>query len=264
MHLRELVSFIFLLLMMSFCNPGFSESSSSTKSEIRLSMQSSLQTSPQSSTQDSSTSSTSSNSRTASESVTNSNASNSSHPRHPKVQMTITLEGIEAKKLSRKSGDKIYLNITQYSNLEHAHTTRMPEKPSYWISKQLPQVKNLILWNGTIQENEEIKLIFSLVEEDFSYWDIDDFIGAAQVVISNKNGKIETRWELPIFEERTEMLPTIPLKKGNKNGVIKESSLQKEGKKEIVRENSPQFIMKGQHSQYELWFSLAENPSPPL
>lgn len=150
------------------------------------------------------------------------------------IQATVTLNSIEAKKLSKKSGDKLYINITESSNLGKTTTTRMPEKPTLSFSKNSAQFKNLILWTGRLKENEEVKLIFSIVEEDFSAWDIDDLIGSAQLILTNKKGHLEKRWELPVFEENTVMV-----KKGA----------------------SPEFVMKGEHSHYVVSFSLEEKPS---
>lgn len=159
-------------------------------------------------------------------------ASSASEKSSNLTQVTVMLDSIEAEKLSKKSGDKIYINITESSNLGSSHTTRMPEKPILSFLKQSSEFKNLKLWQGNIRENEEIKLIFSVVEEDFSPWDIDNLIGSAQLILSKKNGKLDTKWELPIFEENT--------------------VIQVQGK-------SPQYLMKGEHSHYRVSFSFAES-----
>lgn len=189
------------------------------------------------------------------------------------TELTVKLDSIEAKKPSPKSSGKIYINISQYSNLESANISnskRLPEKPLHWFSKSNPisELNNQTLWTGKIKDNEEIKLIFSLVEEEFSDFDVDDIIGSAQLVLSNKNGKIEKKWALPVFEENTQILgragashakPVSPENKTQTSQTSKKNQINQNSQTTQTPEKSPQFVMKGAHSTYVLSFSIFEN-----
>jgi len=118
------------------------------------------------------------------------------------IPVRIHLNSIEAIKTSEKGGDELYFDITQYSNKGQAKTNRLPEAPLHWLSKQLPEVKDVALWEGMVQDNEEMKVIISLVEQDNPPWDVDDLIGSALLILQNKKGVLLYRWELPVFEER--------------------------------------------------------------
>lgn len=149
-------------------------------------------------------------------------------------KIAVYLKSIDAQKTSEKAGDEIYIDITQYSNMGGSKILRVPELPLHWRSKDLAQVKDLKLWEGTVQDNEEFKLIFSVVEQDNPPWDVDELIGSSLLEIENNEGKLKYHWELPVFEDRVEqeMLPG---------------------------ENPKRFIMKGEHSQYAVDFVVKEN-----
>jgi hypothetical protein len=236
MRYRELANFFFLFLMMSFCSPSFSESSLLTDSAAAAAPITHSDSATGSSPSTRSNPTTQSDLRSSSDSAMAANQEARQNNVN-QVQANITLDSIEAKKLSKKSGDKIYISITEYSNLDHGKTTRLPEKTTFWTSKQLAEIKNQILWSGKIKDNEEIKLIFSVVEQDVSSWDVDDLIGSAQLRLLNKNGKIENKWELPVFEEHTEV-------------VLSASASGKVTSKQ-------RFIMKGLHSEYLVTLSYS-------
>lgn len=143
------------------------------------------------------------------------------------IPVRINLNSIEATKTSEKSGDELYFDITQYSNQGHTKTLRVPAAPLHWLSKQLPDVKNALLWEGMVEENEEMKVIVSLVEQDNPPWDVDDLIGSALLILDNRQGVLRYRWELPVFEERVEQ--------------------------QMLKSDNPQsFIMKGDNSNYNV------------
>lgn len=147
------------------------------------------------------------------------------------ITVRVTLDTIEAIKTADKGGDELYFDITQYSNRGRAKTDRIPEAPEHWLSKQLPEVKNVLLWEGVVDEQEELKVIISLVEQDTAPWDVDDLIGSALLILENKKGKLIQRWELPVFEDHVSQ--------------------------EMLESHNPQrFIMRGDQSQYNIAFKV--------
>lgn len=153
---------------------------------------------------------------------------------HAKEQvLTVFLKSIEAQKTSEKSGDEIYIDITQYSNMGGSKILRVPEQPLHWKSKDLSKVKDLKLWEGKVSEQEELKLIFSIVEQDNPPWDVDDLVGSALLEIENINEKLKYHWELPVFEDRVDQ-------------------------KMLPGENPKRFIMKGDNSSYIVDFYVKQ------
>jgi hypothetical protein len=149
------------------------------------------------------------------------------------MKAVMKLVSIEALKTSEKSGDEIYLDITQYSNLSEPRHFRIPEKPMHWLSKQLPDLKNLVLWQGTLKEAEEVKIIITLIEQDVGLWDREELIGTAQVQVANKGGNFVKKWDIPVFKD------PVP--------------------EEMAKAGEPRaFELKGENSDYRLVFSLEQ------
>lgn len=149
------------------------------------------------------------------------------------IPARVTLDSIAVVKPSEKSGDEIYFDITQYSNQGQSKTSRLPAAPQHWLSKQLSEVKNVTLWEGIVRDKEEVKVIFSVVEQDFPPWDVDEMIGSALLVLENVNGRLQYRWELPVFEEKVDQAMV------NKNIFKPGESLQN-------------YVMKGDNSNYQV------------
>lgn len=147
------------------------------------------------------------------------------------LTVSLKLVNIRAEKTTELGEDEVYFNITQYSSLGYSNETRIPTYPGHWLSKQLPAVKDLVIWKGVIKENEAVKLIVSLGEEDSLPWDPNDLIGAAQLELENKAGKLQQAWKVPIFEEKEEV------------------EMLKKGKQE-------RFIFKGADSRYDVAFEV--------
>lgn len=112
--------------------------------------------------------------------------------------IVLTLEKIEAVKTEEgKSGDQIYLNITEYSSMDKPNMHRIPEYPSHWLSKYIDKVKNVTVWNRAIKDTESVELVISLVESDAPPWDVDDLIGSVKLKIYIEKGKLEQEWSTP-------------------------------------------------------------------
>lgn len=115
------------------------------------------------------------------------------------VSILLKLVDIKAEKTSEAAGDELYFDITQYPNLGRPRSDRIPLYPLHWVSNQLSQAKNVILWEGSLAEGESIKLILSLVEQDNPPWDMDDLLGSAELVLANYQGKLKKEWSIPSF-----------------------------------------------------------------
>jgi hypothetical protein len=129
------------------------------------------------------------------------------------LNVVVKLMQIDAKKYSEKAGDELYFSMTEYSSNSVPTITRVPGLPKHWISKELPDVKNVTLWEGKLQDNESVLLILTLLEQDVPPWDADDHIGSTQVKILNKNGMLQTQWGLPQFRDQPKVQqpdPSVP------------------------------------------------------
>ncbi len=120
--------------------------------------------------------------------------------------VNVELASIKAINKSERNGDEIYLSITKYSNLSDPAIFRVPQFPMHWLSKELPKVSNIELWNGEVKEDETVLLIFSLLEQDVPPWNVDDHIGSAKVRITNKNGELLAVWGQPNFIDQPKVM----------------------------------------------------------
>ncbi len=145
------------------------------------------------------------------------------------LQATLKLRDIRVEKTVDKGGDDVYFNITQYSNLGESKENRVPIYPAHWLSKQVSGIKDLTLWQGVLQDEESIKLVIALSDQELSPFEIDDLIGSAQLTIRNHKGKLIKHWTVPILEEKDEV--------------------------EMLKKGSPQrYIFKGASSRYDVAF----------
>jgi hypothetical protein len=145
--------------------------------------------------------------------------------------IVIKLNSIKAQQLSQKSGDEIYLIVASSSSLDDSKVNRVPAEPAFWQTKHLSAIHNLAVWEGAIKDNEEIKLVFTVVEQDTLSWDTGNLVGSAQVVLRNKQEILEQHWELPVFEEKVDA-------------------------ERVDDQEVHNFIMNANHSQYKVAFLL--------
>jgi len=119
---------------------------------------------------------------------------NNSNP----TEVIVKLDAITVNKPVK---DKIYIEITEYSSINKAKEYRIPTYPKHWLIKDLPKLKNTILWNGIIQDSENKKLIISLVDNDYPPLDSDQPLGSVKLTLTNKNDKINIDWDKAGFKE---------------------------------------------------------------
>lgn len=149
------------------------------------------------------------------------------------LRVVVKLTSIKAEKTTEQGGDELYFNVTQYSSFGRSRTERIPQASGYWSFKYLDKVKDISLWEGLLHDKEEIKLILSVVEQDFPPWDLDELIGGAQLLLKNKEGKLAYEWVVPVFEEQADIEMKTP-------GLLQE------------------FVFKGAGAVYEVAFTVQE------
>ena len=122
------------------------------------------------------------------------------------IYPVVKLADMKVEKASDAGGDNLFFLVTQSRQAAKPQEERIPIYPLHWLSKQLSGVKNVILWQGPLKEGESIKLTYSLIEQKFPPWDLDDFmIGSAQLILSNQKGRLKKEWSVPDIEEKTEV-----------------------------------------------------------
>lgn len=118
------------------------------------------------------------------------------------LKVAVKLIKIDAVKTSETLGDELYYSITEYSSDATPKLSRVPMFPLNWLSKQLPTIGEVVLWQGTIKEKDSVLLILTLLEQDNPPWNSDDHIGSVQVKLGNKNGKLISQWGQPTFKDQ--------------------------------------------------------------
>ncbi len=118
------------------------------------------------------------------------------------IKLAVKLTKIQALKTTEAAGDEVYFSIAEYSSKSIPKLSREPMFPLHWLSKELPQISDVVLWQGELAENDSVLLIMSLLEQDLEPWNSDDHIGSAQVKIANKNGKLVSKWGQPHFNDQ--------------------------------------------------------------
>lgn len=144
--------------------------------------------------------------------------------------VTIELDAIKAIKKSERNGDEVYFSITKYSNQSDPAIFRVPQFPMHWLSKDLPMVSNIKLWEGEVNADETVLLIFSLLEQDVPPWNVDNHIGSAKVRITNTNDKILAVWGQPNFVDQPRVIQS--------------------------KAKYPEYTMYGDDSEYEVKFKI--------
>lgn len=114
----------------------------------------------------------------------------------------VKLVDIEAKKLTERKRDELFMTITEYPSKGNPKVLRIPAYPMHWLSRDLNNINNVLLWKGQVTDDSSVLLIISLMEQDIPLLGIDDHIGSAQVKIINHRGKLTTTWGQPHFVDQ--------------------------------------------------------------
>ncbi len=100
-------------------------------------------------------------------------------------------------KTLESSGDELYIDIAEYPSSGKASHYRIPKHPLHWPSRHVKKLKEISLWHKTIEPEQAVTLVISLLEQDTPPWNTDDLIGTVRVRIKNVNGKLEYSWSIP-------------------------------------------------------------------
>ncbi|HSX20117.1 MAG TPA: hypothetical protein VLG38_03215 [Gammaproteobacteria bacterium] len=144
----------------------------------------------------------------------------------------VILTKVVAQKPVSADGDRIYVDIAAYPASGSPQILREPMFPMHWLTKELPQIKNVKLWEGTIKDEDSVLLVFSLIDQVLPTLD-DALLGSARVEISNRNKQLQTKWDQPKYADQ----PRVD---------------QIDGK--------PSYIMYGESAQYAVDFAVKINP----
>lgn len=122
------------------------------------------------------------------------------------IKVGLQLVSIKPITLAEKRGDEIYFSVTEYtSEKKPGISTRVPEFPLHWLSKNLDKVKDIKLWSNTIKENAAVQLVVSLVEQDVPPWNIDDHFGSVKITLVNDKGELKETWSMPDYNDGTKV-----------------------------------------------------------
>lgn len=165
------------------------------------------------------------------------------------ISVAVKLSNIKAEKTVEKGGDEVYVDVTDYSSSGRTENKRIPVNPSHWLSDHLEKVQNVTLWQGNVREKEEIKLIFSVMDQEYPPWVSDELIGGAELILKNEKGKLSAEWKVPQFENE----PTIEMKPAGNS--VKAGNSGDSGDSG----NSRSYIFKGEGALYDVTFSVEKN-----
>lgn len=125
-------------------------------------------------------------------------------------QVTVQLNSLKKIKQQEKSGDELYISVTEFAKNQKPRFHQIPRFPAHWTSDNLDGIKDVVLWKKAMKTCTPTTVIFSLVEEDLPPWNTDDLVGSVQLQISCTQGKMKTEWKIPNANR------AIPVS-GNKN-----------------------------------------------
>lgn len=131
---------------------------------------------------------------------------------------SVKLKSIEKIKAQEKGGDELHVSVTEFPKEGKPSHYQIPNFPSHWLSPYLYNVKNLTLWQKNMKSCTDVKVVFSLVEEDLAPWNTDDLLGAVTLDLKCEQGKMVSSWSIPNnnITEKVEKKPGEFVFKGEK------------------------------------------------
>lgn len=112
-------------------------------------------------------------------------------------EYSVKLEHIEKIKSQEKRGDELYISVTEFPTVGTPSHYQIPNFPTHWLSARLTNVKDVTIWRKNIKSCDNVKVIFSLVEQDIAPWNIDDLLGSVELTLTCENGKLVPNWVIP-------------------------------------------------------------------
>lgn len=113
------------------------------------------------------------------------------------MHFSVKLKSIEKIQEEEKGGDELHISITEFPKEGRPSHYQIPNFPSHWLSPYLYNIKDLTLWNKNLQSCTDVKVVFSLVEEDFEPLNIDDLLGSVALDLKCEKGKMISSWSIP-------------------------------------------------------------------
>lgn len=115
---------------------------------------------------------------------------------NPNIELKIYLDAIKVNK-PIKPKDKIYIQVTEYSNIYKPKEHRIPAYPKHWLQRELSGLKNILLWHGVVESLEKKELIISLIEQELLPLNSDEPLGSVKLIMDNKHQgqKMLINWE---------------------------------------------------------------------
>src|SRR5690349_20024732 len=100
------------------------------------------------------------------------------------LEARMKLLSLEKKHTQEKSGDELYISITEYSKNNLPRNYQVPAFPSHWLSQYVNNVKDAVLWKKDLKECEDAELLITLVDEHIQPWNVDDSLGSLKLKLS--------------------------------------------------------------------------------
>lgn len=147
-----------------------------------------------------------------------------------KTKFKLEVAMLSANKLSEQGGDEIYISVVEYSNFGKSTYHRVPSYPTYWLSKHLPSVKKVRLWERDFQDGDAAQLIVSVVERDIPPWNVDDLIGSIKINVNQNDGHLSVEWDPNQYKNEAEV--------------------------DQLDKDKPVFVLRGDNSNYKISFDV--------
>lgn len=113
------------------------------------------------------------------------------------IDFSVKLKSIEKIKTKERGGDELYISVTEFPKEGTPSHYQIPAFPSHWSSSYLHNIKDLTLWNKDLESCTDVKVVFSLIEEDIAPWNIDDLLGSAVLDLKCDKGEMISSWSIP-------------------------------------------------------------------
>lgn len=110
------------------------------------------------------------------------------------LRPAIQLDSIAPLKKIAKSGNEIYVSISEFNSNGKNRYYTIPQSPVYWPQKSMDQISHFQLWQGKLPTGGATEVIISLIEKDTPPWNLDDLISVVKVKMINQAGKINYEW----------------------------------------------------------------------
>lgn len=112
-------------------------------------------------------------------------------------EFSVKLQEIQKIKSQEERGDELFISVTEFPKGQTPRHYQIPSFPTHWLSTYLTSVKDVSLWQKNIQGCQDVKVIFSLVEEDLAPWNLEDLMGSVELNVKCEQGKFVTNWIVP-------------------------------------------------------------------